>query len=100
MSESTNRGGEVVRSWIVRGRVQRVGFRWWTRNVALDLGVRGWVRNLADGSVEVHGAGDAGSIDSLDQALREGPAQARVDSVADGDGDHARIPAEGFEIVR
>ncbi|MFI6479517.1 acylphosphatase [Nonomuraea sp. NPDC050663] len=37
----------------VRGRVQGVGFRWWTRARALELGLAGWARNMPDGRVEV-----------------------------------------------
>ena len=44
---------------ILEGRVQGVGFRWWTRREATALGLRGTVRNLDDGSVEVHVAGPA-----------------------------------------
>jgi acylphosphatase len=45
---------DVVRltAW-VRGRVQGVGFRWWTRARALELGLCGWASNLDDGRVEV-----------------------------------------------
>ncbi len=37
----------------VRGRVQGVGFRWWTRSRALELGLVGRATNLDDGRVEV-----------------------------------------------
>ena len=39
-------------AWVT-GRVQGVGFRWWTRARALELGLSGWARNLDDGRVEV-----------------------------------------------
>ena len=47
-------GGEL-RGYSVNGRVQGVGFRWWTRRTADRLGIAGSVRNLPDGSVEVQG---------------------------------------------
>lgn len=65
----------------VEGRVQGVGFRWWTRRTATDLGLRGTVRNCADGSVEVHAAGAAHALDRLRTKLERGPTSARVRSV-------------------
>ena len=100
MNDAGDAARDVRRSWIVRGRVQRVGFRWWARNVALDLGVRGWVRNRGDGSVEVHGSGAAAAVEAFERALREGPAPARVDSLESGGTDGTGLPAEGFDIVR
>lgn len=49
----------------VRGRVQRVGFRWWTRARALELGLVGYARNLADGRVEVCAQGPRDRIERL-----------------------------------
>ncbi len=66
---------------MVRGRVQGVGFRWWTRNVAGELGLAGWVRNVPDGTVEVVAEGEEGAVGSLAERLKEGPPPARVDSV-------------------
>lgn len=65
----------------VRGRVQGVGFRWWTHRTAESLGIRGSVRNLADGSVEVRAAGSPGSIEALEQHLHRGPRSASVQNV-------------------
>ena len=67
--------------FVVRGRVQGVGFRWWTRSTASRLGLRGHVRNLADGSVEVVAAGTDDALEALRSALREGPPTAKVQSV-------------------
>jgi acylphosphatase len=71
----------AVRGYRVTGRVQGVGFRWWTRKLARDLGLVGRVRNLEDGSVDVRAAGDEGDLERLEQALRRGPPTARVDAV-------------------
>ena len=49
----------VARRYVIAGRVQGVGFRWFTHDAAAREGVHGWVRNLADGSVEVVAEGDA-----------------------------------------
>ena len=42
----------VIRHATIRGRVQGVGYRDWTRYVARERGVEGWVRNREEGSVE------------------------------------------------
>lgn len=57
----------------VRGRVQGVGFRWWTRARALELGLVGHARNLPDGRVEVNAQGQAQDVEALVALLREDP---------------------------
>ena len=64
--------------FLVAGRVQGVGFRWWTRQTALRLGLTGTVRNLADGRVEIHAAGDSAALATFRAALETGPRGARV----------------------
>jgi len=71
--------GEGRRGFRVVGRVQGVGFRWWTRRTAVDLGLHGWVRNEIDGSVVVHASGPPEALARLEQALRRGPTGSRVD---------------------
>lgn len=66
---------------LVSGRVQGVGFRWWTRSRALELGVAGHARNLADGRVEVDAEGPAEAVDALVAALRSGATPGHVDDV-------------------
>lgn len=63
------------------GRVQGVGFRWWTVRTADRLGLGGSVRNLRDGSVEVQAVGSPAALDELESALASGPPGARVDRV-------------------
>jgi acylphosphatase len=65
----------------VRGRVQMVGFRAFVLDRAWDLEVRGTVANRPDGSVECIVEGPRDQVESLLQALREGPTSARVDAV-------------------
>jgi acylphosphatase len=65
----------------VTGRVQGVGFRWWTRSLATRLGVSGSVRNLPDGSVAVHARGTDDQLRDLRAHLAEGPPAARVSAV-------------------
>ena len=69
----------------VRGRVQGVGFRWWTRARALELGLAGHARNLPDGRVEVNAQGERVAVETLAGLLREDPSSrsrpGRVDGV-------------------
>ena len=65
----------------VEGRVQGVGFRWWTRAKAVQLGLEGSVRNLRDGAVEVHATGRRDLLERLNDLLRRGPPGARVEAV-------------------
>ena len=67
----------------VRGRVQGVGFRWWTRSRALQLGLRGYASNLADGRVEVVAEGPQPDCARLLAALRSGNTPGWVDSVTE-----------------
>ncbi|NJD09148.1 MAG: acylphosphatase [Gemmatimonadetes bacterium] len=64
--------------FLVHGRVQGVGFRFWVLRQAQALGLRGWVRNCRDGSVEVEAAGPSPALERLGLALRDGPPHAQV----------------------
>lgn len=84
----------------VEGKVQGVGYRWWVRGRANQMGLTGWVMNDADErGVTVVAEGPAEALDALELLLREGPAAARVDSLA-----ASREPASGefrsFDITR
>ena len=70
-----------ARRLVISGRVQGVGFRWFTRDVAVREGVTGWVRNLPDGRVEALVEGDAEAVTRVERLLRQGPPGARVQSV-------------------
>ena len=70
-----------ARRFLVRGRVQGVGFRWFVEREAHILGIAGWVRNNSDGSVEVQAQGTRDQLLGLRSRLREGPRAARVDAV-------------------
>ena len=65
----------------VTGRVQLVGFRYFTRQWADDLGLYGWVKNERDGSVSAHVEGNKVRIEQLTEELKSGPANARVENV-------------------
>ena len=62
-----------AKMYLVRGRVQGVGFRDYTQRTAAALGLTGYVRNLDDGRVEVYAAGPPEKISDLAAALRKGP---------------------------
>lgn len=67
----------------VRGHVQGVGFRWWTRARALELGLVGSASNLRDGRVEVNAEGSESACRDLLIALRSGDTPGRVDSIVE-----------------
>lgn len=68
----------VARRLVVSGRVQGVGFRWFTQDAAVREGVTGWVRNLPDGRVGVYVEGEREAVDRVERAIRTGPRGARV----------------------
>ncbi len=68
-------------SFLVRGRVQGVGFRYWTRHRASLLGLKGWVRNRPDGAVEGVMKGRDEQLNAMLEQLHCGPSGARVDDV-------------------
>ena len=70
-----------ARRFVVRGRVQGVGFRFFVEREAHMLGIAGWVRNNFDGTVEVLAMGTREQLMGLRSRLREGPRAARVDAV-------------------
>jgi acylphosphatase len=72
---------QIARRFVVNGRVQGVGFRWFTKDAAMREGVTGWVRNLPDGRVEALVEGDPEAVTRLEQLLRTGPPGARVETV-------------------
>jgi acylphosphatase len=71
----------MVRHYLVKGRVQGVGFRWFVHREAAALRLRGWVRNTEDGHVEVVAAGEEQDLEELDKAMRRGSRGSRVDAL-------------------
>ena len=67
----------------VKGRVQGVGFRWWTRARALELGLSGSATNLDDGRVQVVAEGTREAAEALLALLRAGGTPGRVDVVVE-----------------
>jgi acylphosphatase len=69
----------MVLHFLIQGRVQGVGFRWFVHREASELDLRGWVRNTEDGDVEVVASGTAEDLAELRTSLRRGPRGSRVD---------------------
>jgi acylphosphatase len=89
----TNEQSRVLaHRFLVRGRVQGVGFRWFVEREAHLLGVGGWVRNNPDGRVEVLAIGTLEQLAGLRSRLQEGPRAARVDKVEESEAE----PVAGF----
>jgi acylphosphatase len=71
----------AARRFLISGRVQGVGYRYFAERSALATGVTGWARNLDDGRVEVHANGSAAQLEDFEARLRMGPRFADVRSV-------------------
>ena len=81
MTRSSDDPITQAKRFVVRGRVQGVGFRWFVEREASLLAIAGWVRNNADGSVEVLAMGTREQLFGFHSKLRQGPRAARVDDV-------------------
>jgi acylphosphatase len=68
----------IARLFTVSGRVQGVGYRYFTQEAAVREGVTGYVKNLPDGRVEAYVEGDLDAVTRVEHAIRTGPAGARV----------------------
>lgn len=75
----------VIRQVVIRGLVQGVGYREWTRYVARERGIEGWVRNRLDGSVEAVFEGSSQAVAGMIAACHKGPSNAVVESVQDSE---------------
>ena len=84
--------------YIIRGRVQGVGFRYFVLNTARRLNLVGTVRNLPDGAVECRARGNADQHRELEQALRKGPPMSRVEGVSSVNLSGIE-PTDSFEIT-
>ena len=81
MTSTKDQPSTLARRFVVRGRVQGVGFRWFVEREAHFLQIAGWVRNNPEGTVEVLAHGTRDQLAGLHSRLREGPRAARVDEV-------------------
>ena len=86
------------RRFLISGRVQGVGFRYFVQSVAMRESLSGWVRNLDDGRVETAALGDKDAMERFERALRQGPSSAQVDTVVVDDTFPMSDHASGFHI--
>lgn len=84
--------------YLIQGRVQGVGFRWFVMREAERLDLEGYVRNLADGSVEVVARGSDEAMGQLERALQRGPSSARVEHVEKQEVSHELHLSKPFDV--
>ena len=78
--------------YLIFGRVQGVGFRYFTRQKALSLNVKGYVKNLTGGQVEVWAQANKKVLDAFIEVLKQGPRRARVEKI------HAEIQLSNIKL--
>ena len=76
-----------AKKFIVKGRVQGVGYRYFTQHVANRIGIYGYVRNLYDGSVEVYAIGTEQQLINLKKLLLQGPSFSKVEEIIENETD-------------
>jgi acylphosphatase len=76
---------KVARKYLISGRVQGVGFRFFAEHWANQLGISGYVKNCWDGTVEAYAIGDAAVLEEFKSHLAEGPQSARVDGIQESE---------------
>ena len=72
---------KAARRWLVRGRVQGVGYRYFAQHAAESLNLSGYASNLDDGRVEVYAVGSTEALDEFAGMLHRGPRFADVRGV-------------------
>jgi acylphosphatase len=91
---------KVARRYIISGRVQAVGYRFFAERVANQLGVLGYVKNLWDDNVEVYAIGDEASLEEFKRHLAQGPRSARVSGIEESEvpvkSQYSRFVIEGM----
>jgi acylphosphatase len=85
----------MVLHFLVKGRVQGVGFRWFVHREASELELKGWVRNTEDGDVELVVSGNEPNLAELRTSLHRGPRGSRVDKVIE----HPLVESEGLALT-
>jgi acylphosphatase len=88
----------ATRRYIVHGRVQGVGFRYFTGKIAEAFDIGGTVRNTHEGAVEIVASGSPENLRSFREQIEIGPAGSRVDRVVAEDMPDERF--ERFSVIR
>ena len=92
-----------IKRLMIRGVVQKIGFRVWVEREALGLGLKGWVRNRLDGAVEVLLAGPPGAVAQMIERCWKGPPLAKIESIDVEDAVafdlSQRRPGEPFSLI-
>lgn len=83
---------ETAYSINVKGKVQGVGFRFYTQKTAREMGVIGYVKNLRDGSVQIEAEAEKEVMEVFLSWVKRGPEWARVDDMT-----IQEKPLEGFK---
>lgn len=76
---------KVAKKYVISGRVQGVGFRFFAERVANQLEIRGYVKNCWNETVEVYAIGDKESLEEFQRHLAEGPRSAHVTGIEESD---------------
>jgi acylphosphatase len=93
-----SRNPQAARLYLVRGRVQGVGYRDYAQRTASALGLTGYARNLDDGRVEVYAAGPLDKLSDLAAALRKGPRFSDVRGVEEQEAAHQHYSVFQIEV--
>ncbi|MTI89683.1 MAG: acylphosphatase [Balneolaceae bacterium] len=81
----------------ISGRVQGVGFRYFTKKNARSIGIKGWVKNLPDGRVEAVFQGEEGAVERMLNKVRQGPKSSYVEFI---DVEDKPDPLEGYSAFQ
>ncbi|MHB8656051.1 MAG: acylphosphatase [Terriglobia bacterium] len=76
---------KIARTYVISGRVQGVGYRYFAQRLAQEHGIFGYVKNLSNGSVEVYAIGNENTLDQFKRQLAEGPRSARVTGIEESE---------------
>jgi acylphosphatase len=87
---------KTARRWLIAGRVQGVGFRYFVVQHAEALGLKGYTQNLHDGRVEVYASGSEEALRELAGRLHIGPRFSEVRSIEETEA--SMLKYEGFHI--
>jgi acylphosphatase len=93
------RAEKQAKRFLVSGRVQGVGYRYFATEAAEQMGVKGYAKNLADGRVEVYAIGTLDQLRDFAGELRRGPALAAVADVAEVEAEVLLAFSSGFAVT-